>query len=106
MANDQTKDEAQHVRPHEADQLMGMDAGTTEGPGITAIMSMNKHKLALPSSWTLVLSVSIGPAIVSLALPCSMAPPLSLTPAPQAQSDVAALEDQLDDAQQDFCPAF
>ena len=34
--NDQTKDEAQHVRPHEAEKLMGMDAGTTAGPGITA----------------------------------------------------------------------
>ena len=35
LVNGQTKDEAQHVRPHEAEQLMGMDAGTTEGPGIT-----------------------------------------------------------------------
>ena len=36
LVNDQTKDEAQHVRPHEAEKLMGMDAGTTAGPGITA----------------------------------------------------------------------
>ena len=36
LVNDQTKDEAQHVRPHEAEKLMGMDAGTTDGPGITA----------------------------------------------------------------------
>ena len=34
--NDHTRGEAQHVRPHEAEQLMGMDAGTTDGPGITA----------------------------------------------------------------------
>ena len=36
LVNDQTKDEAQHVQPHEAEKLMGMDAGTTAGPGITA----------------------------------------------------------------------
>ena len=36
LVNDKTKDEARHVRPHEADQLMGMDAGTTEGLGISA----------------------------------------------------------------------
>ena len=36
LVNDQTRDAAQHVRPHEAEQLMGMDAGTTDGPGISA----------------------------------------------------------------------
>ena len=36
LVNDRTRDEAHHVRPHEAEQLTGMDAGTTDGPGITA----------------------------------------------------------------------
>ena len=36
LANDQTKDEAQLIQPHEAEQLMGTDADTPEGPGITA----------------------------------------------------------------------
>ena len=36
LVNDQTSDEAQHARPHEAEQLMGMDPGTTDGPRITA----------------------------------------------------------------------
>ena len=43
LVNDQPKDEAKHIRPHEAEQLMGMDAGTTDGPGITA-----KNRLSLP----------------------------------------------------------
>ena len=36
LVNDQTRDEAQHIQLHEAEQLMGMDAGTTAGPGIMA----------------------------------------------------------------------
>ena len=36
LVNDQTRDEAQHVRPHDAEQLMGIEAGTAAGPGITA----------------------------------------------------------------------
>ena len=64
LVNDQTRDEAQHVRPHEAEQLMGMDAGTTAGPGITA-----KNRLqAIGGGWdinvTLMLLKHLKPRLV------------------------------------------
>ena len=47
LVNDQAGDETHHVRPHEADQLMGIDAGTTAGPGITA----NHQLQAIGGGW-------------------------------------------------------
>ena len=49
LVNDQTRDEAQHVRPHEAEQLMGMDAGTTDGPS-PGISAKNRLK-AIGGGW-------------------------------------------------------
>ena len=37
---DEMTDELQHVRPEEAEQLHGMKRGTTQGPGITAMMRL------------------------------------------------------------------
>ena len=44
---DEAYDEPQHLRPHEAEGLMGMEPGTTEGEGITALLRLK----CIGASW-------------------------------------------------------